>query len=183
MLADDVTVPPHCQLDVLTDTLYRQLLTKANPAPQVDKKDQGVAWTTETSELRKGLHVARTFIPGRAQGVPVRLMNSTNLPVHLRRGAQKISELHPVTALTEQPEQPTTMNSMSEAEIMDNTLSRVSEDVYDEIKDKLRAQHISVFSSSEYDLGWTDFVTHRIDTSDCRPIRQQLRRYPPTHDI
>ena len=39
----------------------------------------------------------------------------------------------------------------------------------------------SVFSKGEYDLGWTNMVTHQIDTGDHRPVRQQLRRYPPAH--
>ena len=38
-----------------------------------------------------------------------------------------------------------------------------------------------VFSRSENDLGITDIVEHNIDTGDARPIRQQLRRFPPAH--
>ena len=38
-----------------------------------------------------------------------------------------------------------------------------------------------VFSRSEVDLGLTDLMTHHIDTGDARPIRQQLRRFPPAH--
>jgi len=52
------------------------------------------------------------------------------------------------------------------------------------VKKKLRDvlnRHPTVFSKGEYDLGWTDLVTHRIDTADHRPIRQQLRRYPPVY--
>ena len=41
--------------------------------------------------------------------------------------------------------------------------------------------HADVFSQSEYDLGRTDIISHRIDTADARPVRQPLRRYPPAH--
>ena len=57
-------------------------------------------------------------------------------------------------------------------------------EVSEEIRQKLKTilnKHSSVFSKGEYDLGWTDLVVHRIDTGDHRPIRQQLRRYPPAH--
>ena len=42
-------------------------------------------------------------------------------------------------------------------------------------------QYRDVFSESEYDLGRTSVVTHRIETEGARPVRQQLRRYPPAH--
>ena len=38
------------------------------------------------------------------------------------------------------------------------------------------------FSMNENDLGWTNVVTHAIDTGDSKPIRQPLRRHPPAHD-
>jgi len=63
-------------------------------------------------------------------------------------------------------------------------VSRVDEEVSVDIKKRLRDvlnRYSNVFSRGEYDLGWTDLVTHRIDTADHRSIRQQLRRYPPAH--
>ena len=40
---------------------------------------------------------------------------------------------------------------------------------------------LKVFSNGENDLGWTDLVTHTIDTGVSKPVRQPLRRHPPTH--
>ena len=63
-------------------------------------------------------------------------------------------------------------------------MAKVDETVPDEFKVKLRQlfmRYSSVFSKDELDLGFTDLVTHRIDTGDARPVRQQLRRYPPAH--
>ena len=42
-------------------------------------------------------------------------------------------------------------------------------------------RYSSVLSTDEMDLGWTNIVTHRIDTGKSRPIRQPMRRYPPAH--
>jgi len=177
-------VPPQCQLDVLTDTVYRQLHTAKNSAPESDNQREEVAWTTETSELRKGLLVARTLITERAHGMPVHLRNTTDAPVHLCRGAV-VSELHPVvTSIDQRNQAATKKEALSEDEIVTDLLSRVADDVSDDFKDrleKLLRQHITVFSTGECDLGWTDPVTHRIDTGDHRPIRQQLRHYPPAH--
>jgi len=63
-------------------------------------------------------------------------------------------------------------------------MAKVDETVPDEFKARLRQllmRYSSVFSKDELDLGFTDLVTHRIDTGDARPVRQQLRRYPPAH--
>jgi len=160
---------------------------------------QEVTWATETSEIRKGLLVARTLLPNRADEIRVRVLNTFNTPVHLCRGAI-VSELHPVTPVGDtqsrscqqsqeyrgrgvQQEQPK-KDLMTEKEIVDDIISRVDEEVPSDVKEKLRDvlnQHPTVFSKGEYDLGWTDRVTHRNDTADHRPIRQQLRRYPPAH--
>ena len=45
----------------------------------------------------------------------------------------------------------------------------------------LLTQHADVFSQSENDLGCATMMTHSIDTGSARPVRQQLRRYPPAH--
>lgn len=63
-------------------------------------------------------------------------------------------------------------------------MSKVDRSVPEHIKERLREiliKYSSVFSKGEWDLGWTDIVTHRIDTGDHPPIRQQLRRYPPLY--
>jgi len=38
-----------------------------------------------------------------------------------------------------------------------------------------------VFSKSEFDSGRIDFVTHRIDTEDNRPLKQQLHTHTIVH--
>ena len=43
---------------------------------------------------------------------------------------------------------------------------------------KLVHDYADVFSRSEFDLGRTEALPHRIDTGDSRPIKQPLRRHP-----
>ena len=41
--------------------------------------------------------------------------------------------------------------------------------------------HQDVFSRSDFDLGRSNLVPHRIDTGDARPFKEQLRRHPLAH--
>jgi len=41
--------------------------------------------------------------------------------------------------------------------------------------------YADVFSRSEFDLGCTDILPHRIDTGEARPFKEQLRRHPIAH--
>jgi len=89
--ARDVTIPPCSQLDMPTKAVYHQLQTSS------DMVQQEVTWATETSEVRKGLLVARTLLPNRADEIPVRVLNTSNTPVHLCRGGgdcQRTSSSH-----------------------------------------------------------------------------------------
>ena len=45
----------------------------------------------------------------------------------------------------------------------------------------LLVRNQDVFSHSDYDLGRTGLVKHRIDTGEARPFKQQLRRHPMSH--
>ena len=42
--------------------------------------------------------------------------------------------------------------------------------------------YADVFFRSEFDLGRTEALPHRIDTGDSRPIKQPLRRHPKIHE-
>ena len=42
-------------------------------------------------------------------------------------------------------------------------------------------EYSDVFSQSEFDLGHTAVLPHRIDTGDARPFKEQLRRHPIAH--
>ena len=49
------------------------------------------------------------------------------------------------------------------------------------IRDRVRAfltRNSKVFSESEFDIGRTHLVEHKIETDDSKPVRQALRRHP-----
>ena len=60
-------------------------------------------------------------------------------------------------------------------------IQKIDLDLTDEQKhevERLLQDHKEVFSTSEFDLGRTNLVQHKIDTGTNRPFKQQLRRHP-----
>ena len=43
-------------------------------------------------------------------------------------------------------------------------------------------KYAHVFSKSEFDLGRTSLIPHKIDTGQSRPFKQPLRRHPRVHE-
>jgi len=63
-----------------------------------------------------------------------------------------------------------------------NDLKNTLSDIEFEAVCKLVHDYADVFSRSEFDLGRTEALHHRIDTGDSRPIKQPLRRHPKVHE-
>ena len=173
IVAHDTVVPPRSQLDIQAKTVYDKLRT----TPQLEES----AWATEPAEPKRGLLVARTLLPNKSEEVPVRVLNTSEEPIRLNHGTV-VTELQPVVPLIQQDE--ASSSSYEAEEIIDDMVSKVDPMVPQDMRLKLQnllSKYSSVFSRGEWDLGWTDLVTHRIDTGGARPIRQPLRRYPPLH--
>ena len=99
-----------------------------------------------------------------------------------------MSDVNPVQPLTGSPikanVEPERFTTPTEQSVVEEMMTRVDGSVPEDLRNQLRKilMKISkVFSQGEWDLGWTDLVTHKIDTGDHAPMRQQLRRYPPSH--
>jgi len=72
----------------------------------------------------------------------------------------------------------------TEESIIEDMISQVDTSVSGVVKEELKKmlyKYSTVFSKSDYDLGWTDLVRHNVDTGSHPPFRQSLRRYPPAH--
>ena len=71
--------------------------------------------------------------------------------------------------------------SSEENEVINKMVKDLPNKLTSEQKEQVRevlVQNRNIISTSEYDIGRTDLVEHRIDTGDNRPIRQPLRRRP-----
>ena len=67
------------------------------------------------------------------------------------------------------------------SDFIQDMLDHVDLDLTDEQNERvhrLLEDNREVFSTSEFDLGRTDLVRHKIDTGSNRPFKQQLRRHP-----
>jgi len=189
VLQEDVSVPARSQVDVPGKIVFR-----GRPESQDD-----LWWGTKPTTIAKGVHVARTLTPmDQFDDLPVRLMNVQSQPCFIKSGTV-ISDLEPVTIVesNSEPSVPLPQKEQTKVKVLDYDSSE--EDVPEFIKQliegvdpatpesavvdlrELLLRNRQALSESEYDHGLTDIVTHRTDTGSAKPVRQQLRRYPPAH--
>jgi len=176
VLSENVTVPPRSQMDVTTKAVFEDF----HSAEDVYTGN----WGTEALEVKSGLLSARTLLPDRLDDLPVRLLNTSDNPITLEKDTT-ISPLVPLVAASVTVDQPTLVkDELSEESIIEDLVSVVDPSITEHIKESLKEilqKYSGVFSKGEWDLGWTDTITHSIDTGDHKPFRQPMRRYPPAH--
>ena len=145
-------------------------------------------WCTEIGEIRNGLQVSRTLVPSDIwRDIPVRVMNMGVSDVKLQMNSV-LSNLEQVEVLSLSDQESERVNKVSICEESDapeyikKLVEGVDESVPESELQALEAilmSYINVFSKDENDLGQTDIIMHYIDTGDAKPVRQQLRKFPP----
>ena len=152
------------------------------------------AWLLEPKLVERGIVVARTLMGGRSIESAVRVINTTD-SVHRLRIGQYVGSAELVEASSEESTTPKVITSspsqqQGSGELIDATavpdhLREIVETLPVEMSEAERATAIKfvignadAFSRSEFDLGRTNLVKHRIDTGDHRPFKQPLRRHP-----
>jgi len=100
--------------------------------------------------------------------------------VVLQKGTT-LSELEPVNVLPEDQK----INEPSCRNVHDSWKEDMLSGIDPEVKtgyrvniDSILTDYADCFSRSEFDLGRTNLVKHKIDTGDSKPVRQALRRQP-----
>ncbi|HSN22635.1 MAG TPA: reverse transcriptase domain-containing protein, partial [Methylomicrobium sp.] len=187
-LQEDAEIPARAEKNLATKVVIRG-------RPDFSKELQ---WTTETTQLVSGVRVARTLIPtDRLCDVPVRAVNLSSEPVTIKKGTL-VAELHPVVVVHDDDQGGTALKSpgpQTRAKVVNHCedqeldfIEKLTQDVHDSVPEsttialrELLTRYADVFSTSENDLGCTHLATHSIDTGSAKPIRQQLRRFPPAH--
>ena len=142
-----------------------------------------VDWVTETRLLRPGVHVSRTVVPERSEDVPVRVVNLTDDPVPIRAGTV-VANLD-VAEVCGADELTTPKERRDADPVLQSLVEKVDSSVRREQQDQLTdllTEFLDTFSMGENDLGWTNIVTHAIDTGDSKPVRQPFRRHPSAHN-
>ena len=181
VLAEDVVVPARSQLDINTKVVFSGLNVDNGPLNlSYDVEEQ---WGTESHEIKSGLLVARTLLPNRAEGLPVRVMNVNDEPVGLYKDTV-IGPLEPLQPLHQQHSATTPDESSEYEDIIQDMMDKVDPSVSGDIRTRLQnllRRYSTIFSRNEWDLGWTDVVTHHIDVGNSKPFRQRMRWYPRPH--
>jgi hypothetical protein len=161
-LSNDFVVPPRSE--VLVTGLVEGELT-----------DGEVLVSQREDTTDPGMAVARTLVRVCRRVCPVRLLNSTEEPISLRKrdviaGAEVVDKVFagPLSDDTTTTEVPAYL-----AELYTKTVTEANlpSDIAEQLK-KLLIKHGSVFASSDDDLGRTTLVEHSIDTGDAAPITQ-----------
>ena len=184
VLLENSTIPPRSEMNLEARVILHDL--------RINSEDN--QWSTEPTQIRPGLHVSRTLIPGeKLERVPVRVLNVSCEPITLVSGTM-VAELQPVcvTGIIEGSRGNGTKGKVARVvertsempdfirQLIGKVHPSLCEPTTIALKDIL-LKYLEVFSASENDLGLTDITTHAIDTGDSKPIRQSLRRYPPAH--
>src|SRR6218665_664524 len=174
-VARDVDVPP----------LSEQHVEAYAILPDLAPNDS--SWATRPTVLNTGLVVAGAVLPKRTTGLTMRVLNPTDRAIRLKKGIR--CDLEEVVVLERPAENLQTGDCFATRQVetseVESTIEplwrNVADDVPAEIRQKLKnilLEHRAAFSLSEWDLGYTDILQHKIDTGNESPVRQPLRRQP-----
>ena len=132
---------------------------------------------SEGKEAGRGILVGPSLIRAR-DAVPVRIMNVNHHPVVLEKNTE-IALCTPITAIVRSATPNPTAACGNSGNLLDmvaaNSRSLTSSQ-RNQVRDMVN-RFRDVFATDGRQ-GKTDLVTHKIDTGDARPIRQQPRRLP-----
>jgi len=148
---------------------------------RMSSDSEGSVWTTEVSELKNGVNVARAILPESLDDLPILVLNSSDEPCEIHEHTI-LAELS-LAKCAEQPKNEaltTRVEGQSYThlgKLLDGVDGSVTEPQRAELARTLR-EYADVFSTGELDLGETSLAAHRIDTGNANPIRQTLRRQP-----
>ena len=185
-IQENVMIPPRSEVDVPTRVMFRHW---------TDSQTKDEHWGTQPTVLQQGMYVSGTLIPeDRLCDIPIRVLNISQEFVRLTAG-RRLADLHAVTVVGAFQGDDEKVGRVRATKIgtagdkeMPEFIEKLLKDVHPSLPEssvaglkELLTSYQDVFSKSELDLGLTNVVKHRIDTSGAPPFRQQLRRFPPAH--
>jgi len=131
------------------------------------------AVTDSPTSAPKGILVAASLVDLKNDVIPVRVLNVSDKPVTIERGAE-IARCQPVVGNVTRPENDGNLDHVKDIlkslKGLTEKQRRAVEELLQEFQD--------LFSRSESDVGRTKIIQHHIDTGDHRPIKQRPRLLP-----
>ena len=182
---DTTVIPAFSQQDVVVSLPLRNV------------NDGSDSLLLDATQLRAGVTLASCVLPSDITSAMVRVCNTNQCDVTFKKGVQLSSaystdvvESKDISSDDKKPSQvnETTDSQSSRAErvkaIIDKLCQQLPDKLSAELQDQVRAllyKYECVLSVDDYDLGYTDILTHKIDTGSNRPVREPLRRQPPPY--
>jgi len=182
-VCDECEILPGCQAGVPVEILRPTLNLGSD------------YWADDPIELEDGVVVARTLFTGETHNAIVRVINLTDDTYYVRKEqyfgtASRVKicdaenqctnvgqgfQANSVRQTT--PSKGTEKNGIEHIECFLEGLPSELSPGHEQIRAFL-TRNSKVFSESEFDIGRTHLVEHKIETDDSRPVRQALRRHP-----
>ena len=167
-LEKTITIPASCEIEVMA-RLY----------------SEGGPWLVEGKQ-RSDILVARAVVTPLRNSIPVRIVNTTTMPVTLYQGtnmatAELIEEVS-ISSVTETDDSRQVPHDTNKKEVsMEVPLPAGLTELQKEKFLALLSRYADVMAVNSDDLGCTNILTHRIETNEARQIRHQARRVPLPH--
>ena len=137
----------------------------------------GESWIIESNSTKNNaVMVARTLVSPCNQMVPVRVLNPRPERITVSKGTT-IATMEAVAVVAATSEDQSTNKQQLLTQMVRQIGDHVSSIEREQLL-QLLLEFSDIFAAHPNDLGHTNIVSHRIDTGNAYPIRQQARRVP-----
>lgn len=160
-----------------------EMIIEGKVHPNLNDKELLIDGTKHNLQ-QSGLLVARCLVKPKECKVPIRVINVSDQELKIYKDTSAaIAEIEPNVSGVEtkndtniEPAVDTSFTNYMKP-LWDSCTKNLSIEQQEMVRDLLQ-KHIKVFAKSKTDLGKTNIVSHKINTGDARPIKQQPRRIP-----
>ena len=135
----------------------------------------------EPVSLRPGVMVARTLLSNDGGDAVVRVINCGPVACALEAG-DLLTEAEPISFYDSEAKGENTESDYQHVEGLIESIPTELTDNQRRCATQFIQSYAHIFSSSSTDLGRNGVLPHRIDTGDCKPIKQTLRQQPYAHN-
>ena len=160
-----------------------EMIIEGKVHPNLNDKELLIDGTKRDLQ-QSGLLVARCLVKPKECKVPIRVINVSDQELKIYKDTSAaIAEIEPNVSEVQtkndtniEPDVDTSFTNYMKP-LWDSCTKNLSKEQQELVRDLLQ-KHIKVFAKSKTDLGKTNIVSHKINTGDARPIKQQPRRIP-----
>ena len=177
----------NCRRVMVSECVVLPPLSETNVSlkmPHKNIRDADSMWLIDTSQIKPGVHLARTVVPASTCNVLARVCNINEHPQIIKQETM-VGKAVPVEVIHSCQGDETQHTLVEKSETIDGIIDEIvgglPESVGHHYKQQMSVllhKHKDIISTGEFDIGYTDILKHKIDTGNHAPIREPLRRHP-----